>query len=89
MTAPQQLPAEKPRILVVEDELNVAEVLKARLESYGYEVCRIVSSGTDALTAAAELAPDVIMMDIKIQGPWTASKPPESYADAMTFPSSI
>ena len=69
MTAPQKLPAEKTRILVVEDERNVAEVLKARLESFGYEVCRIVSSGTDALTAAAEMAPDVIMMDIKIRGP--------------------
>jgi CheY-like chemotaxis protein len=69
MTAPQKLPAEKSRILVVEDEQNVAEVLKARLESYGYEVCRIVSSGADALTAAAEMTPDVIMMDIKIQGP--------------------
>ncbi len=68
MTAVQKLPAAKSRILVVEDELNVAEVLKARLESYGYEVCRIVSSGADALTAAGELAPDIIMMDVKIKG---------------------
>ncbi len=68
MNTPQNPPVEKPKILVVEDEQNVAEVLKARLESYGYEVCRIVSSGTDALTAAAQLMPDVVMMDIKIRG---------------------
>ena len=69
MTTPQNPSVDKSRILVVEDEQNVAEVLKARLESYGYEVCRIVSSGPDALDAAAELKPDVIMMDIKIKGP--------------------
>lgn len=69
MTEPHRALAETTKILVVEDEQNVAEVLKARLESYGYEVCRIVSSGKDAITATGEMAPDVIMMDIKIQGP--------------------
>lgn len=56
------------RILVVEDEPNVAEVMRARLESFGYVVCSIVSSGKDALDAMEHRHPDIVMMDIKIKG---------------------
>ena len=56
------------RILVVEDDPNVAQVLRVRLESYGFEVCDIVSSGLDAVRVAETLTLDVIIMDIKIKG---------------------
>jgi CheY-like chemotaxis protein len=56
------------RILVVEDEPNVAEVMRARLESFGYVVCSIVSSGKDALNAMEQWHPDIVIMDIKIHG---------------------
>jgi two-component system, response regulator PdtaR len=56
------------RILVVEDEPNVAEVMRARLESFGHVVCSIVSSGKDALNAMEHRHPDIVMMDIKIKG---------------------
>ena len=56
------------RILVVEDDLNVAQVLRARLESYGFEVCDIVSSGLDAIRVAETLTLDIVIMDIKIKG---------------------
>ncbi|SPD73361.1 Two component system response regulator [uncultured Desulfobacterium sp.] len=56
------------RILVVEDETNVAEVMRARMESFGYEVCDIVSSGKKALSAMERCHPDIVIMDIKIKG---------------------
>ena len=55
-------------ILVVEDEGNIARVLCARLESYGYHVCDVVSSGKAAIEAVQKLRPDIIIMDIKIEG---------------------
>ncbi len=56
------------KILVVEDEPNVAQVMRIRLESYGFKVCDIVSSGRDAIRVAETLAPDIVIMDIKIRG---------------------
>ncbi len=57
-----------PRILVVEDEASVAKVMSIRLESYGYHVCGVVSSGQAAIDAAVSLKPDIIIMDIIMEG---------------------
>jgi CheY-like chemotaxis protein len=55
-------------ILVVEDDSNVATVLKARLEIFGYEVCDVVSSGQRAIDSAMQHHPDLALMDILIEG---------------------
>lgn len=56
------------RILVVEDVPNVATVLKARLESYGYEVCGLANTAPKAIAGAVEHQPDLILMDILLKG---------------------
>ncbi len=56
------------QILIVEDEPNVAEIMRARLESYGYVVCSTASSGEEALAAMETWNPDLVIMDIKIKG---------------------
>lgn len=56
------------RILVVEDVANVATVLTARLESYGYEICATVNSGQMAIDLAVRHQPDLILMDILLEG---------------------
>jgi CheY-like chemotaxis protein len=56
------------RILVVEDDKNVAAVLEARLESFGHEVCAIAASGQTAIDSALRLKPDIILMDILLEG---------------------
>lgn len=58
----------RTRILVVEDVTNVATVLEARLESYGYEVCDIATSGPKAIDCARNHKPDLILMDIMLEG---------------------
>ena len=55
-------------ILLVEDENIIAMDIQQRLENLGYRVVGHVASGADALVAAAEKKPDLILMDIKIRG---------------------
>lgn len=55
-------PHEK-KILVVEDEEEMAELVKERLTSVGYQV-HTTPSGKAALTYAAEHQPDLVIMDI-------------------------
>ncbi len=60
-------PAEK-RILIVEDEGLVAMTLEETLRRIGYVVVGIAMSGEEALTLTGEQHPDVILMDIHLQG---------------------
>jgi DNA-binding response OmpR family regulator len=53
----------KKKILLVEDDLTLAGVYQQRLELEGFEV-RHVANGEDALTAAIEFRPDLILLDI-------------------------
>ncbi len=56
------------QILVVEDEVFIALGIKKQLESFGYYVSGIASSGEDALSKVIETSPDLVLMDIVIQG---------------------
>lgn len=56
------------RILVVEDERIVALNLQQRLNKLGYDVPAIVASGDDALREIRDLHPDLVLMDINIEG---------------------
>ncbi len=55
-------------ILVVEDEGIVAIDLQNRLERLGYDVPVVVSSGEQAIQQAADIRPDLILMDIMLEG---------------------
>ena len=54
-----------PRVLVVEDEADVAEMIRYNLGKEGYEV-RLAGTGTDALRLAKETRFDVILLDIMV-----------------------
>lgn len=58
----------KTKILIVEDELLLAKNLSRKLKKLGYTVLEIVSSGNVAIQRAAEIQPDLILMDIVIKG---------------------
>jgi two-component system, cell cycle response regulator DivK len=53
------------RILVVEDQEDNRRILRDLLAHAGYDVIE-VGDGAQALTAAAEHHPDVILMDIQL-----------------------
>jgi CheY-like chemotaxis protein len=56
------------KILVVEDEAIVALQIREKLENLGHSVCGICASGEEALTAIESALPDLVLMDIKLQG---------------------
>lgn len=56
------------KILVVEDEVIVAEDIADRLKKLGYAVAGTVSSGEEAIQKAAETQPDLVLMDIVLKG---------------------
>jgi PAS domain S-box-containing protein len=59
----------KRRILVVDDESIVAHDIAECLTHMGCEVVGTALSGPDAIQKAAKLRPDLVMMDIVLQGP--------------------
>lgn len=56
------------RILIVEDETVAARDIRRRLNSLGYEVVGISATAEAAVRAARRNAPDLVLMDIKLQG---------------------
>ncbi len=59
---------ERAKLLVVEDEAIIALDLRCLLEENGYEVVDCVVSGEAAVAAVEEFRPDLVLMDIKLQG---------------------
>lgn len=55
-------------ILVVEDENIVAKDIQSRLRNLGYVVPALASCGKDAVKKAAEIKPDLVLMDIRLKG---------------------
>jgi DNA-binding NtrC family response regulator len=60
-------PAKSARILVVEDEAVVALDVEDRLRRLGHEVVGTADSSTSALALAAEVRPDLVLMDIALR----------------------
>jgi signal transduction histidine kinase len=56
------------RILITEDEGIVALDLQSTLEGMGYTVVAVTSSGEEAIKAAEETQPDLVLMDIMLAG---------------------
>jgi PAS domain S-box-containing protein len=58
----------KTTILIVEDEGIVAENLHMKLEQLGYAVAGIAVKGEEAIEMALSLKPQLILMDIQLNG---------------------
>ncbi|OUL22604.1 hybrid sensor histidine kinase/response regulator [Nostoc sp. T09] len=58
----------KEKILVVENEIIIACDIKTCLEKAGYTVPAIAAYGKQAIAKAAELRPDLVLMDVMLKG---------------------
>ncbi len=56
------------RILIVEDEAIVAFDIERSLMTLDYSVTAVVSSGSEAIQAVAQDPPDLVIMDIHLEG---------------------
>lgn len=57
-----EVPAQRKKILLVEDDVALSAVYRARLEMEGFEVHE-VHNGEDALSATVAYRPDLILLD--------------------------
>ncbi|MEM3342155.1 MAG: response regulator, partial [Thermoplasmata archaeon] len=62
------VPAGPRTIMIVEDEVLLAFEIKETLEKNGYEVIATAVSGLEAIQKADQYRPDLILMDINLQG---------------------
>jgi len=58
---------EKYKILVVDDEKDILELLKYNLEKEGYRI-KVANSGAKAIEVAKEFEPHLILLDIMMPG---------------------
>jgi CheY-like chemotaxis protein len=80
------------RVVVAEDQWVVALDIKCAIERSGHKVVCIVSSGEAAIAKAEELQPDLLVMDIHLEGKidgldavgkiWKGSKMPVIFVTA-------
>ncbi|MCM3695282.1 response regulator transcription factor [Microbacterium oleivorans] len=55
------------RVLVVDDEANLSDLLRMALQNEGWDA-RTASNGQEALTLVREFAPDLVVLDIMMPG---------------------
>ena len=76
----------KAKILIVEDESIIASVIAGALKKFAYEVTDILATGEAAITEAWKKKPDLILMDIRLQGAVDGIAAAEQIQEKMDIP---
>ena len=74
------------RILVVEDEVLIAEEIRERLTTAGFTVVAVVDTGAAAIELALQERPDLVLMDIRLKGPMDGVEAAETIYDRCGVP---
>jgi CheY-like chemotaxis protein len=56
------------KLLIADDEAMLVWFMEASFRKLGYEVCKSVATGQDAIRTAIAEKPDVVLMDIRLVG---------------------
>jgi two-component system cell cycle sensor histidine kinase/response regulator CckA len=76
-------------IMVVEDEILIAQDIRRILTGFGYDVLALAATGSDALRTAEARSPDLVLMDIKLNGSMdgieTAARLHEKHRSAIVY----
>ena len=76
----------KHKILVVEDEVIVAQDISETLTELGYEVVKNVLSESQAINACKTYSPDLVLMDIMLKGKSDGTKVGKRIFDEFDIP---
>jgi DNA-binding response OmpR family regulator len=79
--------AEQTHILIVEDEAIIAMDLQETLAEAGYAVIATVASGEEALALCAKEIPDLVLMDVHLQGQLTGIETAQQLRESYAIPS--
>ncbi|MBC2694847.1 MAG: response regulator [Desulfobacteraceae bacterium] len=74
------------QILIVEDEGIIAKNIQSALNRSGYSVVGIASSGEEAIKKAMEIHPDLVLMDIVLDGAMDGVEAAEYIRDHFDIP---
>jgi len=74
------------KLLIVEDEVMIAMRLKLFFKSRGYEVLGYVTSGEEAVEKALFEKPDLILMDINLNGKMSGLDAGEAIIEKFYIP---
>jgi PAS domain S-box-containing protein/diguanylate cyclase (GGDEF)-like protein len=77
---------DKVRMLVVEDERIVSMDLQRRLKAMGYEIAGAAVSGEEAIEKAEKLRPDMVLMDIMLDGELDGTQAAEIIRSRFNIP---
>jgi PAS domain S-box-containing protein len=77
---------ENVKILVVEDEHLTYHAVKVVLEESGFSVLPIATTGEDAISKVKESAPDLVLMDIWLEGEMDGIEAAGKIHDFSTIP---
>jgi DNA-binding NarL/FixJ family response regulator len=64
----QQSPAHHRRALIVDDETLFAMSLAVDMQALGFDTCDLAANGQDAFLQAMEDPPDIVLMDVNLEG---------------------
>lgn len=59
---------EKFKVLIVEDEVIIADCLEMELENANFESCGFYTTGEEAILVAKDQKPDIVLMDVHLAG---------------------
>ncbi|MBT4332115.1 MAG: response regulator [Candidatus Cloacimonetes bacterium] len=77
---------EKVKVLIVEDEVLIAQWLTAEMQDLGYNVLDFVTSGEEAIVIAKNQKPDVLLLDINLSGYIDGIDAAEKIAETLDIP---
>jgi DNA-binding LytR/AlgR family response regulator len=74
------------KILIVEDDEWIAEDLKSTLEKFDFDVLDVVDSYAEALLSLRKNTPDLVILDIRLNGPGTGIDVAKEINDRWKIP---
>ena len=77
---------ERKRILIVEDETIIASDLQESLIDIGFDVISIVTTGEEAVEIVQKVLPDIILMDIILEGKMDGTEAAEIIREKYNIP---
>ncbi len=77
---------EKARVLIVEDQAITARSIEAMIIDHGMEVIGACKTGEEAMQLADRNIPDIVIMDIRLQGKMTGIETAKALQDIQQIP---